>query len=296
MKPVMTAPKAKRREASNSSEQGWALLGLLLALGIMSIMLVSTVVPNVQMAVQRDKEVEMVYRGEQMAAGIARYYGRGNLTGIQLLAPPPYGYLTELSKLKEGVTIGVREIRFVRSSAMIDPMTSSEWEPVRARDPRIMKFLQAWAAETLIPIPTQYLLLAAPPQTSVFKPLTPDQPGVAPPAGEVEGGRPTPPSVINPPQQVRPPLRPNPNADDSDTDDDANNDPLGHLFSDDKPGHSNAPIVGVAPKKKGTATRPYYGLDQYEDWVFLFIPKTAQLLRPGVNNDQPNNRRRQISQ
>jgi hypothetical protein len=51
---------------------------------------------------------------------------------------------------------------------MIDPMTSSEWEPVRARDPRIMKFLQAWAAQTLIPIPTQYLLLAAPPTKSVF--------------------------------------------------------------------------------------------------------------------------------
>jgi hypothetical protein len=184
----------------------------------------------------------------------------------------------------------------LRSSAMIDPMTSSEWEPVRARDPRIMKFLQAWAAESLIPIPTQYLLLAAPPQTSIFKPLTPDQTGAAPPAGEVDAGRPTSPNLINPPQQGRPPVRPNPNADDSDNDDDANNDPLGHLFSDDKPGHSNAPIVGVAPKKKGLATRPYYGLDQYEDWVFLFIPKTAQLPRPGLNNDQPNNRRRQISQ
>ena len=295
MKRVISGNRLRGSDARNSDEQGWALLGLLLALGIMSIMLVSTVVPNVQMAVQRDKEVEMVYRGEQMAAGIARYYGRGNLTGIQLLARPPYGYLTELSKLKEGVTIGVREIRFVRSSAMIDPMTSSEWEPVRARDPRIMKFLQAWAAESLIPIPTQYLLLAAPPQTSVFKPLTPSQPEVAPPAGS--DGKPTPPNVINPPQQGRPPVRPNPNADDTDDDDDdANNDPLGHLFSDDKPGHSNAPIVGVAPRKKGTATRPYYGLDQYEDWVFLYIPKTTQLRGPGNNIDQPGNRRRQVSQ
>jgi type II secretory pathway pseudopilin PulG len=291
---VMTTTRISSGGGPTSNEHGWALLGLLLALGIMSMLLVSTVVPNVQMHVQRDREVEMIYRGEHMAAGIARYYGRGNLTGIQLLAPPPYGYLTELSKLKDGVTMGVREIKFVRSSAMIDPMTNSEWEPVRARDPRIMKFLQAWAAETLVPIPTQYLLLAAPPQTSIFKPLEPSQPGLAPPASEGEG-RPTPPNVINPPQQGRLPARPNPNGDTDDDDDEAN-DPLGHLFSDDQPGHSNAPIVGVAPRKKGTATRPYCGLDQYEDWVFLYIPKTTQLTRPGISPVQPGNPPRQVSQ
>jgi len=295
MKRVISGNRLRGSDARNADERGWALLGLLLALGIMSIMLVSTVVPNVQMAVQRDKEVEMVYRGEQMAAGIARYYGRGNLTGISLLGPPPYGYLTELSKLKEGVTMGVREIKFVRASAMIDPMTSSDWEPVRVNDPRIMKFLQAWAAETLIPIPTQYLLLAAPPQTSIFKPLEPSQPGLAPPASEVEG-RPTPPNVISPPQQGRLPVRPNPNGETDNDDDDEANDPLGHLRTDDQPGHSNRPIVGVAPRKKGTATRPYYGLDQYEDWVFLYIPKTTQLRGPGNNIDQPGNRRRQVSQ
>jgi type II secretory pathway pseudopilin PulG len=36
-------------------EQGWALLGLLLALGIMSIVLSSSIIPNVQMQVQRAK-------------------------------------------------------------------------------------------------------------------------------------------------------------------------------------------------------------------------------------------------
>ena len=64
---------------SSSGEQGWALLGLLLALGVISIVLSSSVVPNVQMQVQRDKEAEMLYRGDQMARGIARYYSRGQL-------------------------------------------------------------------------------------------------------------------------------------------------------------------------------------------------------------------------
>src|SRR5207249_647684 len=124
---------------------------------------------NVQKEVQRDKEMEMLYRGQQMAEGIARYYGRGRLAPLNILVPPaPLPYLTELAKLRDGINIGVREIKLVRPSAMIDPMTSVEWEPVRARDPRIMKFLQAWAAETLSQIPNQYLLLAAPPQRSAF--------------------------------------------------------------------------------------------------------------------------------
>src|SRR5262249_29885813 len=106
----------------------------------------------------------LIYRGEQMAEGIARYYNRGQLGQLQLLVPPPYGYLTELKKLRDGVTFGVKEMKFVRPSAYIDPTSGIEWEPVRARDPRIMKFLQAYAADTQTMIPQSYLLLAGPPQ------------------------------------------------------------------------------------------------------------------------------------
>jgi type II secretory pathway pseudopilin PulG len=278
-------------EAVHHCEEGWALLGLLLALGVMSIVLSSSIIPNVQMQVQREKETEMMYRGQQVSEGIARWYNNGALRPIQLMARPSYGYLTEMSKLRDGVTIGVREIKFVRPSAMIDPMTSSEWEPVRARDPRIMKFLQAWAAQTLIPIPTQYLLLAAPPTKSAFsEPTTPPSPNQRPVSPETGPGE-TPP-VINPvnpggAQQVRPPngQRPNnPDEDDDDDDDDAINDPLAHLFqsSTTGPGQSTVPIVGVAPKRKGKATTPYFGLVNYEDWVFIYIPKIIQ----GMPNQQ----------
>lgn len=267
-----------RRERSHSGERGWALLGLLLALGVMSIVLVSSIVPNVQMDVQRDKEAEMVYRGEQMALGIARYYGRGNLVPLQLLVQPtPLPYLTELNKLRDGVSIGVREIRFVRPSAMIDPMTSSEWDPVRARDPRIMKFLQAWAADTLIPIPAQYLLIAGPPQTSIFKDSNSSTPNHTPGAS---GQTPPAEGPGSAPPQVTPGGQPQSDPADKDPDDD---DPLAHLFGQDEPGHSNAPIVGVAPKKKGTALRAYYGLEHYEDWVFIYVPKNLpqQRFNPG---------------
>ncbi|HJZ67879.1 MAG TPA: hypothetical protein VKF81_07150 [Blastocatellia bacterium] len=277
-----------------SDEHGWALLGLLLALGVMSIVLVSAVVPNIQAQVQREKEVEMLYRGEQMAVGIARYYNRGRLGAIQLFAPPnPLPYLTELKNLRDGVTIGVTELKFVRPSAMIDPVSNSEWEPVRARDPRIMKFLQAWAAETLVPIPPQYLLIAGPPQKSAFKKSTPSTPPVStPPSGGQTQGQPAPGSQGTQPGQAgvaRPPQTSD-DDDDDDDDDDVANDPLAHLFSSDAPGHSNAPIVGVAPKRKGKAMNAYFGLENYEEWVFMYIPKNMPINQQPVGG--PNQQQR----
>src|SRR5262249_33063275 len=290
---------ARRRAGERrAGEQGWALLGLILALSIMAIVFSSAVIPNVRMQVQRDKEQEMIFRGDQMAIGIARYYGRGVPNPLQLLVPPEYGYLTDLKKLRDGITIGVKEIKFVRRSAFIDPMTNIEWEPVRARDPRIMKFLQAYAAETGIMIPQQYLLIAGPPQRlHLAKPVTDPN---APPGAPGPGGA-TDPQQGQTQQPGQPGLqpvpRPNPqpgqpggrprvqpaNGDDDDDDDDDENiaDPLGHLFENDTPGHSNAPIVGVAPKLKGKAIKPLYGLEKYEEWVFMYMPRLNQP-NPGI--------------
>jgi len=285
------------RESEPSNEQGWALLGLLLALGVMSIIFTSSIIPNVQMQVQRDKEIEMIYRGQQMAEGIARYYNGDRLGPINLTVAPRWGYLTELAKLRDGVTIGVNEKKFVRASAMIDPMNSSEWDLVRARDPRIMKFLQAWAAQTLIPIPSQYLLLAGPPTKSVFGKTRP--PSSNPASGVAPGQTPPLISPVNPVNPGNPQVKPPGQTvdDDDDDDDDDINDPLAHLFESGAPGHSNAPIVGVAPKKKGKAATAYFGLENYEDWVFIYIPKNIQQI-PGVplRPGQPNNPPPRISQ
>lgn len=296
------AIRASSRSGEPSSEQGWALLGLLLALGVMSIFLASAIVPNVQKEVQRDKEIEMLYRGQQMAEGIARYYGRGRIAPLNILMPPtPLPYLTELGKLREGVSIGVRELKFVRPSAMIDPMTSRDWEPVRARDPRIMKFLQAWAAETLSQIPNTYLLLAGPPQRSAFKNSSPSSANQTPGSGVQ--GQPNDPNSTAPTapggSQVTPPRRPPTDDDDDDDDDDDNpNDPLAHLFDTETPGHSNAPIIGVASKRRGPAITAYFGLSNYEEWIFMYIPK---ILPPGtvpIQQAPPTqqNPRRRVSQ
>jgi type II secretory pathway pseudopilin PulG len=259
---------------SRAGEQGWALLGLLLALTIMAMVLASAVVPNVQMSVVREKENEMMYRGEQMARAIARYYNQGRLGEIQIFRPPPYGYLTELKKIRDGVTIGVREIKFVRPSAYLDPFSNEEWEPVRARDPRVRKLLDNFAASTGFVVPNSYWLLAGPPQRLVT--LKPTEPVVPAPGQQ--------PGIVTPGQ---PPRNQDPDIDDDDDLGDGEDppDPLAHIFGSSEPGSSNIPIIGVAPKKKGRAIHSLYGMDNYEDWVFIFIPQPGQFL--GAPAGQP---------
>ena len=230
---------------SQAGERGWALLGLILAMSIMGIML-GALVPNVQFQVRRDKEAELLYRGAQMAKAIAMYYNNGKSGGVLNVwqcRQQPRGCLTELQKLKEPYLVGVNEIKLVRISATIDPMDSGEWEPVRLRDPRLMTVFQAYAAETNLVVPQVYLNMAGPP-TPVFRP--PSDPSTPPPTNP-QGGDPGDP--VDPP------------------------DPFAS-FSDDNsgPGPSNLPIVGVAPKIKGPSVRTLYGLDRYEQWVFIFIP------------------------
>jgi len=294
----------------NNRQRGWAMFGLILALTIIAIMLASAA-PNIKTQVLREKEAEMVFRGEQMALAIARYYNNGApIVGpINLRTPPAYGFLTELEKLKEGVNIGSREIRFVRASAMIDPMTGVEWEPVRLRDPRIGPALQAYAAFNNVTIPQEYLLLAAaPPSTSPFD----DDDDDDAPIGNAnrQGG-----ATAN--SNVRRDDTDDDDDDDEDDDDDDDDDeddddddddddstittpgrtrtldPFASFFEN---GKNNLPIVGVAPRLKGKAIRPLWGMRNYEEWVFIYIPQNFQPQQQNSNPRAPNSNRPRIGQ
>jgi type II secretory pathway pseudopilin PulG len=286
-------------DPTHHDERGYALLGMLLALAIIAIMLAG-VVPNVQMDVRRDKEEEMLFRGQEMARAIARYYNfntRGLPGPIQLNVPPPYGYLYDLNKLRDGITLGVNELKFVRPSAMRDPLLNKEWEPVRARDPRLMQALQAWAGANNLPIPSYYMILAAPP-AKLHIINTGDgsqrpggggnvvgaggqQQGSAAGGSGIQGGpggqssgTGTGGQPIGGQAGKKPP---NQNADDDDDDDD-DADPLAHLMHSDN--NNGLPIVAVVPRLKGKAVHAFYGMTNYEQWVFIYIPPQP-LLRPG---------------
>ncbi|HEY6330010.1 MAG TPA: type II secretion system protein [Blastocatellia bacterium] len=284
------APRGRR---SGRGQNGYALLGMLLALTVMSIMLVG-IVPSAKIDIQRSKEEEMVFRGKQMAEGIARYYSAGRLSPLQLVVPPPYGYLFDLNKLGDGVQIGAVQLKFVRHEALQDPMVSKDWVPVRARDPRLMGALQAYAAYNLTTIPQSYLLLAAAPTQ-----LTLVQPNQNGQGGSTQGGpngqtspSPSPsPGVSSSPQPGTNGTKTGAAAkgddDDDDDDDDSVNkpaDPLAHLLQDSEHG---LPIVGVAPNLKGKAVHPLWGLTNYEQWVFIYLPPQPLLVPGAPTGGQP---------
>src|SRR5512138_2109549 len=95
-----------RTRMGRASERGVALLAVIFLLMIASVSLLA-IAPDAKVQAQREREIEAYYRGEQMAEAIARYYSGGKLIpGAGLVVkspPPPYGYLSELKKLRDGV-------------------------------------------------------------------------------------------------------------------------------------------------------------------------------------------------
>ncbi|MGH9763914.1 MAG: hypothetical protein ACREAC_24030, partial [Blastocatellia bacterium] len=192
------------------------------------------------------------------------------------------------------VTLGVTEFKFCRPSALIDPLDGKEWVPVRARDPRLMPALQAYAAANLTTIPPVYMLLAGPPtRTHILGAnnlglggsgqgtfgtgsgqIGAGQGGQSFGSGQgigsgqtgqggLPGGQTGQPGVGQ--QRTR-------QADDDDDDDDDDTsvvDPLAGMLKGDP---SNLPIVGVAPNLKGASVHSLWGLNRYEDWVFIYVP------------------------
>jgi hypothetical protein len=91
-----------------TSERGYAMAALLVALSVMSIML-GMALPAWRTMVQREREAELVFRGEQYMQAISLYSRR---TG---------GFPTSLNALRDG--------RFIRKLYK-DPITNGDFQPV----------------------------------------------------------------------------------------------------------------------------------------------------------------------
>jgi len=202
------------------------------------------------------------------------------------------------------VSDGAIERRFARSSAMIDALTSEEWEPVRLRDPRISRALNVYATQPNVFIPQSYWLIAASPVPVVTVPATggadeetpstTNPPSTTPPGGTV-GGTGTPVTTEQPPPGQSPdqpeqgdqPQQPAVPAgtgqggaigrgNNRNQEEDERRDPLERFFQN---GNDKLPIVGVATKMKGLSVRGFKGLQNYEEWVFIYIPTQREVER-----------------
>ena len=102
------------------SESGMSLLAVMAAMTLFAIALLA-VAPSVQLAVQREKELEAIRRGEEVAAAIEQYvkfYNGGKLPN-------------SIDDLLEGLPQGTKKRQILRPSAAVDPLSEDgKWQLV----------------------------------------------------------------------------------------------------------------------------------------------------------------------
>lgn len=127
--------------ASRRSEGGYSLVALLALMTVVALFAMA-VAPRASQQVQREREQEAIFRGEQVAGAIAEYYryrsvGRG---------PSDQSLPSSIDQLLEGIPIpgAARNRHILRVSAARDPLTSEgEWRLIRPRTQALIEFQQS---------------------------------------------------------------------------------------------------------------------------------------------------------
>ncbi len=111
-----TTQKIKNR----NSEQGFSLIAILAVMTIFAIALLA-VAPTIQNGVQREKELETIRRGEEIAEAIRQYLVYYN--GAK--------YPDSMDELLEGLPDGTKKRQILRPSAAVDPLSEDgKWNLV----------------------------------------------------------------------------------------------------------------------------------------------------------------------
>jgi type II secretory pathway pseudopilin PulG len=127
MKKMMTGAAETSRALSPNGERGMTMLVLL---GIMAVFAVGllAVAPSVYQEVQREKELEAIRRGEEIAEAIRQY-----VTFYQGRRLP-----NSMDDLLEGLPQGTKKRQILRASAAIDPLSEDgKWRLIKV-DPQVL--------------------------------------------------------------------------------------------------------------------------------------------------------------
>ncbi len=252
-------PRDKRR-----NERGYALAGMM-GVMIFGLILLTAAAPSIKFETQREREEEMLWRGQQVATAIAKY---SQMRGGQ--------YPTDLAQLVEGVEVGLKKIRLLRPSALCDPMVpctpgASNWRPVYPGDPLVRELLEAYIAtqqrsNMVLPQPPANLVLFA--QMAGGK-----LPGQAADT-KLDGNiGPPPPQPGTEPGGGLPP----------------------ELPATDPDEEGKGPIIGVVSRKSDRMFRNYFGIEYYDHTLFFpGVPVLAGgfvnplILGPAIGNSGPS--------
>lgn len=120
---IRPAPRAAR-------ERGYALIALLALMTVIMISMMAAA-PSLRQQSRRDRELEAIARGEEVAEAIRNY--------IHIARRPP----TSMDELLEGAPVGTKKIQVLRESASHDPLSKTgEWKTIKVNDPALVTFIR----------------------------------------------------------------------------------------------------------------------------------------------------------
>lgn len=134
------ASLANQRSSDRRSEQGYTLAALLALMTVLAIFAMAAA-PSIRQQAQREREIETVFRGEEVADAIRLYYSaqvRQRGTSGDAALP------TSIDQLLEGIASGTKKVQILRSSAAHDAISASgEWQLVRPHSAQMSDFTQS---------------------------------------------------------------------------------------------------------------------------------------------------------
>jgi type II secretory pathway pseudopilin PulG len=152
-------PYLQVETSKRQGERGYTLVALLALMTVLAIF-AAAAAPSIRHQAQREREVEAIFRGEQVAAAISLYYiSRQSRVGPGLPSLP-----TSVDQLLEGLPSGTRKVQILRPSAARDPLVESgEWRLIQVRSSGLTDFqrsLMLFAGNTRPPTRNPQLLSA----------------------------------------------------------------------------------------------------------------------------------------
>lgn len=125
--------------SSPRAEGGYTLVALLALMTVLALFAMAAA-PSIRQQAQREREVEAIFRGEQVANAIRLFYSSGQARRAGGDAALP----TSMDNLLEGLPRGTQKVQILRASAARDPLSDSgEWNFVRPRSSELADFQRA---------------------------------------------------------------------------------------------------------------------------------------------------------
>ncbi|HEX8652780.1 MAG TPA: type II secretion system protein [Pyrinomonadaceae bacterium] len=234
--PITSARGGAHGAGARASERGYALVALLAMMSIMMLLILASA-PSIRQQTQREREIEAIFRGEEVAEAIRRYVQANN------------GQLpTSMDQLLEGIPRGTKKVQILRPAAAIDPLSESgEWRMIRVNDAALVKFQVAV---------TLYAGGKTPVSRDPFiQKYTPRAIQSITNLGSNDDSTPS--------QQTKDDATQNENkegAPPSESDESSS--------SEDTSVNSTGPFIGVASRNSSPSIITYYGIERHDRWIF----------------------------